>query len=264
MKILFLRLAAIGLTTLPWLFGCGQRESSATVAAATNAPVSALVPLTNMVLVKAGTYQRIKFPVTISRDFWIAKYEVTQREYEQVVGKNPSHFPGDPNRPVEKVSFNDAVAYCSAITKRERDAGRLPANWEYRLPTEAEWEFACRAGSTNLFSFGDDPAVAEQYAWTLENAGNTTHPVGQKQPNAWGLYDMHGNVWEWCSDWFEPYPAAPLTDPVGPAQTKYKVFRGGGWNNEVNMARASNRFMMDPGMGIHFVGFRIALCQVRQ
>jgi formylglycine-generating enzyme required for sulfatase activity len=214
-----------------------------------------------MVLIKAGTYMRIKFPVTISRDFWLGKFEVTQAEYERVTGKNPSHFPGDPTRPVEKVSYNDALVFCSTLTRRERDAGHLPANWEYRLPTEGEWEYACRAGSTNLFSFGDDTTLADKYAWTLENADAATHPVGQKLPNAWGLYDMHGNVWEWCSDWFEPYPAGTLTDPVGPPKGKYKVFRGGGWNNELNMARCSNRFMMEPGNGIHFVGIRLALCQ---
>jgi formylglycine-generating enzyme required for sulfatase activity len=224
--------------------------------------VVTVAPVTNMVLIKAGTYMRIKFPVTISRDFWIGKYELTQGEYEKVIGKNPSHFPGDANRPVEKVNHRDAMAYCGELTKRERSAGRLPADWEYRLPTEGEWEYACRAGSTNQFAFGDDGEKAGEYAWTQENAEAATHPVGLKQPNAWGLYDMHGNVWEWCLDWFEPYPAGPLTDPFGPATSKYKVFRGGGWNNDVTMARASNRFMMEPDKGIHFVGFRVALCQI--
>jgi formylglycine-generating enzyme required for sulfatase activity len=243
--------------------GAVNPSSAAPVATVpTNAapPSPKFVPLANMVLIKAGTYMRIKFPVTITRDFWIGKYEVTQAEWERAMGKNPSNFP-DPARPVEKISFNDAQAYCAVVTKTERDAGRLPGNWEYRLPTEGEWEYACRAGSTNLYSFGNDPASAAQYAWTTENAEATTHPVGQKQPNAWGLYDMHGNVWEWCSDWFEPYPARAETDPVGPAESKYKVFRGGGWNNEINMARCSNRFMMGAGTGIHFVGLRIVLAQ---
>lgn len=218
-------------------------------------------PLTNMVLIKAGTFQRIRFPVTITHDFWIGKYEVTQGEYEKAVGKNPSHFQGDPARPVEKVTFHDAMAYCRQVSRQESEAGRLPAGWQYRLPTEAEWEFACRAGTTNLFSFGNATTNADQFAWTLENAEGTTHPVGQKQPNPWGLYDMHGNVWEWCLDWFEPYPATNLVDPVGPPQSKFKVFRGGGWNNDINMARSANRFMMVPTNGIHFVGFRIALAR---
>ena len=220
---------------------------------------SSLVPLTNMVLIKAGTFMRIKFPVTITRDFWIGKYEVTQGEYTAVLGQNPSHFTGDSNRPVEKVTFFGANSYCSALTQRERASGRLPAGYEYRLPSEAEWEYACRAGSTNLFSFGDDASIADQFAWTAGNSEATTHPVGFKRPNSWGIYDMHGNVWEWCSDWFAPYPATPLTDPVGPASSKYKLFKGGGWNQDVQFARSSSRFMMSPSNGIYFVGFRVVL-----
>lgn len=255
-------------------FGCDRNKknisapapSSSEAAQPTNSPTSTLIPLTNMVLIKAGTYLRIQFPVTLTDDFWIGKYEVTQGEFQRVMGKNPSHFSGETNRPVEKVAFADAQVYCAALTQQERAVGRLPGLWEYRLPTEGEWEYACRAGSTNLFSFGEDAALSDSYAWTMENAENVTHLVGQKHPNLWGLYDMHGNVWEWCSDWFEPYPAGHLTDPAGPAQTpqsKYKVFRGGGWNNDVNMARASNRFMMEPARGIHFVGFRVVLGQRR-
>jgi len=246
------------LIALPFLLGhAGCKPKSAGDPAA--GAVVQLIPLTNMVAIKAGTFMRIKFPVTITRDFWIGKYEVTQAEYAAVMGRNPSHFIGDSNRPVEKVSFLDASNYCARLTQLERAARRLPADYEYRLPTEAEWEYACRAGSTNLFHFGDDPSVAEQYAWTAENCEATTHPVGLKQPNAWGLYDTHGNVWEWCLDWFEPYPAKDVTDPVGPATSKYKVFKGGGWNQDAEYARASSRFMMSPLNGIHFVGFRVVL-----
>ena len=237
--------------------GCDRRDAeSAGSAAPKNV---ALAPLTNMVTIEAGTFMRIKYPVTISRDFWIGKYEVTQGEFQALLGRNPSHFTGDPNRPVEKVTFLDALNYCSALTKRERESGRLPTGYEYRLPSEAEWEYACRAGSTNLFSFGDDAGAAGEFAWTAENSDATTHPVGLKRPNSWGLYDMHGNVWEWCSDWFEPFPAAPLTDPVGPAASKFKVFKGGGWNQDAQFARSSSRFMMSPSNGIHFVGFRVVL-----
>lgn len=231
-------------------------------AATDAAPVSSnikLIPVTNMVAIKAGTFMRIKFPVTITRDYWIGKYEVTQGEFAAVLRRNPSHFPGDSNRPVEKITFFDASNYCATVTQRERQAGRLPAGYEYRLPSEAEWEYACRAGRTNLFSFGDDTSIADQFAWTAENCDATTHPIGLKHPNPWGLHDMHGNVWEWCFDWFEPYPAGPLTDPTGPATSKYKVFKGGGWNQDVEYARASSRFMMSPSNGIHFVGFRLAL-----
>lgn len=220
--------------------------------------------MTNMVLIKPGTFVRQNQLITLTHDYWLGKYEVTQGEYEAVMGKNPSHFQGDPNRPVEKVRCTEAQDYCSTVTKRETQAGRLPPGYAYRLPTEAEWEYGCRAGTTNLFSFGDAVTEAEQYAWTLENAEATSHPVGLKRPNPWGLYDIHGNVWEWCSDWFEPYPAAALKDPTGPAESQYKVFRGGGWNQSIEFARSRNRFMMSPTNGIHFVGFRVALGQARE
>lgn len=223
------------------------------------AATPALIPLTNMVRIKAGTYQRSRFPVTITHDFWLGKYEVTQAEFTAILGHNPSRFLGDSNRPVEKVSFLQASNYCAAISQRERAAGHLPPDYEYRLPTEAEWEYAGRSGTTNQFSFGDDLSVGDQSAWTAENSDATTHPVGLKRPNAWGLYDMHGNVGEWCSDWFEPYPAAPVSDPVGPATSKFKVFKGGGWDKDLQYARLSSRFMMAPSNGIHFVGFRLAL-----
>jgi formylglycine-generating enzyme required for sulfatase activity len=219
-----------------------------------------LVPITNMVPIKAGTFVRGEYLVTLSRDFWVGKHEVTQAEYLAVTGKNPSHFHDHPDLPVEKVSHHDAVAYCACLTERERTAGRLPSGYEYRLPTEAEWEYACRAGTTNHFSF-DSEAVADQYAWTSENSGDRTHPVGQKLPDPSGLHDIHGNVWEWTHDWFGPYPGRDTTDPKGPDDGKFKVFRGGGWDKELPYARSGNRFMMSPGNGIHFVGFRVALSQ---
>lgn len=251
------------------LSGCGPAPSSATPSAPAEAvrrPVpgtpSAPVPITNMVRIPAGTFQRIRFPVTLTRDFWIGKHEVTQGEFEAVMGTNPSHFAGRSNHPVEKVSFVQASNYCARVTSRERDQGRLPADFLYRLPTEAEWEYACRAGSTNRFYFGSRPEDGEVHAWTAENCDASTHPVGGKSPNAWGLHDMHGNVWEWVSDWFEPYPARPLTDPQGPPNTgtnTYKVFKGGGWNQDLQYGGASSRFMMAPSNGIHFVGFRVVL-----
>ena len=215
-----------------------------------------------MVLIKAGSFVRLKHPVALTHDFWLGQYEVTQGEYAAVTGKKPSYFPGDTNRPVERVTYVDALAYCSAVTERERTAGHLSPGYAYRLPSEAEWEYACRAGTTNLYSFGDAATNADQYAWTLENSDATTHPVGLKRPNAWGLYDMHGNVWEWCSDWFADYPATNLVDPVGPTRGKFKVFRGGSWNHAVELARSRNRFMMAPTNGIYFVGFRLALSRV--
>ena len=227
--------------------GCGKSTVSQEAPPSPGATgVSHPVPLTNMVLIHSGTFQRIRFPVTLTHDYWIGKYEVTQKEFLAVTGHNPSHFMGDSNRPVEKVTFLDAAAYCQKLTDQERVKGNLPAGYEYRLPTEAEWEYACRAGSTNRFSFGDDTNRAERFAWTAENSEATTHPVGLREPNAWGLYDMHGNVWEWCLDWFAPYPAAPLVDPSGSSSNKYKVFKGGGWNQDIPFGSASSRFMMSP------------------
>ena len=257
----FLTRALMMLALLGFLPGCDQ--SPPTSGNAAPPPKRELIPSTNMVFIKAGTFMRVKYPITLTHDYWMGKYEVTQGEFASVLGRNPSHFSGDSNRPVEKVTLLEANAYCALITQRERAAGHLTAGYEYRLPTEAEWEYACLAGSTNRFSFSEEPGIAEQFAWTAENSDATTHPVGSKRPNAWGLYDMHGNVWEWCSDWFEPYPAMPLTDPVGPASSKYKLFKGGGWNQDLEYARAVNRFMMSPSNGIHFVGFRIALGPVQ-
>ncbi len=247
--------------------GCNRKTSESSGTAASGAapapPKVALIPLTNMAAIKPGTFMRIKYPVTITHHFWMGKYEVTQGEFASVMGRNPSYFTGDSKRPVEKVSFLDASNYCAAVTQRERRAGRLPAGYEYRLPTEAEWEYACRAGTTNTFSFGSDTNLAGQFAWTAENSAETTHPVGLKRPNPWGLYDMHGNVWEWCLDWYEPYPPGPLEDPTGPANGKYKVFKGGGWDKAIEFARPANRFMMSPSNGIHFVGFRMALGRIQ-
>jgi formylglycine-generating enzyme required for sulfatase activity len=243
-------------------FACGPPKSDAPPQPAmppASAPTATVVPITNMVLIPAGTFLRSAHPVTLTRDFWLGKYEVTQGEYAGLMGTNPAHFQGDTNRPVEKVSVLDALAYCAALERREREAGRLPPGFHYRLPTEAEWEYACRAGTTNLYYFGDNSAEADQYAWTAENSEGTTHPVGQKQPNAWGLYDMHGNVWEWCQDWFAEFPQGQQNDPSGPQHGKFKVFRGGGWNQTVEFARVANRFMMSPSNGIYFVGFRVVL-----
>lgn len=225
--------------------------------------IPGLVLSTNLVFIKAGSFTRAhQQVVTLTRDYWMSKYEVTQGEFLALMGRNPSHFTGEPRRPVEKVSFLEAHSYCVQLTRRERESARLTADYEYRLPTEAEWEWACRAGSTNRFSFGDDEAAAVDHAWTEENSEAGTHPVGLKQPNAWGLYDMHGNVWEWCRDWFAEFPTGPQTDPSGPESGKFKVFRGGSWNHQAKFARCGNRFVMAPANGIFFVGFRVVLAPV--
>lgn len=219
------------------------------------------IPIANMISVRAGSFLRDGEPVSVSRDYWLGKYEVTQAEFSGLLGRNPSHFKDEPKRPVEKVSFLDATAYCAALTKQEREAGRLPDGFEYRLPTETEWELACRAGSTNRFGFGDAPEDADPFAWTAENSGGTTHPVGLKQPNAWGFHDLHGNVWEWCLDWFTPTPEMASNPQMRRHATPrtFKIFKGGGWNQDAEFAGAANKFMMEPDKGIHFVGFRVAL-----
>ena len=167
---------------------------------------------TNLVFIPPGTF-RMGSPtnevdrddregpqtaVTISHGFWMGKYEVTQGEYLAVMGSNPSRFTGDTNRPVEQVSWNDATNYCGQLTQRERTAGRIATNSVYRLPTAAEWEYACRAWTSTRFSYGDDPGYTNltNYAWYWDDSGETTHPVGQKLANPWRLYDIHGNVWE--------------------------------------------------------------------
>jgi formylglycine-generating enzyme required for sulfatase activity len=210
--------------------------------------------------------------VTLTRGFWMAQYTVTQAEYQEVMGTNPSFFNGvrnwpapntdygfEPNRPVESVSWEDALAYCAALTERERAAGRIEADMSYRLPTEAEWEYAARAGTTTRFSYGDDPDYSElgNYAWYSANSNNRTHPVGQKLPNPWGLYDMYGNVWQWCLDYYGPYTSDPVTDPQGPETGSLRVIRGGTFAQIPSWCRSSNRDT--PRGPTYDFGFRVVL-----
>ena len=200
--------------------------------------------------------------VTIGKGFWIGKYEVTQVDYLSVMGINPSSFLDDLNRPVESVTWNDATNYCVKLTEQERRAGRLPTGYVYRLPTEAEWEYAARAGTGTRFSYGDDPGytLLDAYVWCGVNSAETTHPVGTKLPNPWGLYDMHGNVWEWCSDWYEgSYPGGSVSDPQGPVSGLGRVIRGGSWKGLSRFCRSANRSTGDPLIPGNNVGFRVAL-----
>ena len=198
--------------------------------------------------------------VTLTRGFYLGRYEVTQGDYLSVIGSNPSYFTGDTNRPVEQVSWNDSTNYCAKLTTRERTAGRLPVGWAYRLPTEAEWEYACRAGSTNRFYYGDDPGYTQfgSYGWYNANGGKATQTVGVKQPNRWGLYDMSGNVWEWCSDWLGAYPGGDLTDPQGAVSGSYRVLRGGSWYHNAYHCRSAQRGTGSPLQTSYF-GFRLVL-----
>jgi formylglycine-generating enzyme required for sulfatase activity len=175
------------------------------------------------------------------------------------MGTNPSHFTAAGREaPVEQVSWDDATAFCAKLTDREKAAGRLPTGYAYTLPTEAQREYACRAGTEGPFA-GDLDSIA----WYGPNSGGTTHPVGMKQPNAWGLYDMEGNVWERCRDWYGPYPGGDLTNPAGPSSGSIRVIRGGSWGNDAAYCRSAYRPYDEPGDRGTYVGFRLALSAVR-
>jgi formylglycine-generating enzyme required for sulfatase activity len=196
--------------------------------------------------------------VSLTKGFWLGKTEVTQRQYEAFTGSNPSRFKNaGPDAPVEEVSWLDAQDFCRKLTERERAAGRLPEGYVFTLPTEAQWEYACRAGT--LGAYAGNP---EAMGWYKTNSGDTTHPVATKQPNAWGLYDMYGNVLEWCLDWYGDYPRrAALTDPVGPESGYFRMARGGSWR--VDGFRSASRAGGSPGRRDYTLGFRLALSPIR-
>jgi formylglycine-generating enzyme required for sulfatase activity len=269
--------------------------SDATASVATNRYYRAVwTPNTNFVWISPGTFtmgspsnevdrSTIEGPqmmVTISRGYWMGKYwmgkcELTQEDYLAVVGENPSYFNGDRSgppdndqdygidltRPVEQVSWHDATNYCARLTAQERIAGRIPTNSVYRLPTEAEWEYACRAGAATRFHYGDDPGYTNltNYAWYFDNSDLMTQPVGQLLPNAWGLYDMAGNVWEWCRDWYGAYPGGTLTDPTGAVTGTKRVWRGASWFYIARHCRAARRFNDLPANTYSGLGFRVVL-----
>jgi formylglycine-generating enzyme required for sulfatase activity len=200
--------------------------------------------------------------VTISRPFYLGKYEVTQAQWAAVMGQNPSRFSGDPRLPVENVSWNEVQEFIRQLNARE-------GNGRYRLPTEAEWEHAARACAKTAYSFGDDESQLEKYAWYEENAGKRTHAVGQLKPNPWGLYDVQGNVWEWCQDWYGDYPTKAITDPQGPSQGAFRVYRGGGWyrgargdrhrDDSAWYCRLENRHGARPSSRHPSLGFRLLM-----
>ena len=187
--------------------------------------------------------------VLLTRPFRISATEVTQAQWQAVMGANRSHFKGD-DLPVEKVSWRDAVAFCERLSELEGGT--------YRLPTEAEWEYACRATTTTRFSTITDELGT--IAWYAANSDEHTHPVGSKRTNAWGLYDMHGNVSEWCSDYYEPqYPTVAVTDPTGPAEGKYHVMRGGSWGYFLRACRNAARSSALPAYQFIQTGFRVVM-----
>jgi formylglycine-generating enzyme required for sulfatase activity len=172
---------------------------------------------------KAFSDEKPAHPVTLTQPFYMGKFTVTQEQYEELIGENPSHFKGKDN-PVESVSWDDAQAFCKKLSHQ--------TNQTVQLPTEAEWEYACRAGTMTMYHSDDTESDLDRVAWYGKNSKNTTHPVGQKEANAFGLYDMHGNVLHWCKDWYgaDYYKKSVAENPQGPDQGTYRVLRGGSWD----------------------------------
>jgi formylglycine-generating enzyme required for sulfatase activity len=232
---------------------------------------------TEMVRIPGGLFQMgdsqevdaTPHPVTVGA-FFMDKTLVTQDLYEKTMGENPSRWKGGRN-PVEQVRWSDAVRFCN---RRSERAGLRPCydlkTWKcdfdadgYRLPTEAEWEYACRAGTSTAYFFGDDPSKLGDYGWFDKNSGGHPRPVGQKQPNAWGLFDICGNLWEWCNDFYsvDYYSKSPMTDPKGPDTGQTKVVRGGAWRFSAQRCRSGYRYNENPGyadvcFGYDIYGFR--------
>ena len=189
-------------------------------------------------------------PVILTKGFYLGKYEVTQEQYEKVMGNNPGKFKGE-NLPVERVSWDNAVAFCKALTQRER----VPPGWEFTLPTEAQWEYACRSGTTTKHFWGNNinPKLANYKGSGLKK----TRAVGSYRPNAWGFFDMHGNVREWTANWYGSYPSGIVNDPVGPASGSSRVVRGGSWGTPGANMRSAERSRLTPGSRNYFIGFRV-------
>ena len=220
----------------------------------------------DMIWVYPGTFtmgspenaSEIQHQVTLTKGFYLGKYEVTQAQWKQVMGDNPSVFKGA-DRPVEKVSWNDAVEFCDKLTEMENKGGRVPQGMFYRLPTESQWEYACRAGTSTKYSWGDD--IDPKLANYRDSGLKETVPVGSYRPNAWGFYDMPGNVWEWTADWGGIYPSGPVTDPIGPASGHHgadsrRVTRGGSWGSLD--VRSAGRGSSHPRNRLHSLGFRVS------
>ncbi len=200
--------------------------------------------------------ERPQTEVTISRPFWMGKHPVRQREWLAVMGDDPSHHVGE-DLPVESVDWNQCVEFGRKLT--ERMQGRIPQGYEFRLPTEAEWEYACRAGTTTPWSFGDAEGALERYGWYQRNSAGNTHAVGEKPANPWGLHDLHGGVWEWVYDWKEAYPGGRVTDPAGPESGSLRVIRGGSWYGSAGNCRSACRGSNRQGGRRYNLGFRLVL-----
>jgi formylglycine-generating enzyme required for sulfatase activity len=215
--------------------------------------------------------------VTLSSGFWLGKYEVTQDQWQQVMGTNPAYFsPAGRGRnsvgldtsrfPVEWVTWEQASEYCRRLTERERRVGQLPARWEYRLPTEAQWEYACRAGGVTAWHFGNLPTDLGRYAWHVANSSSRTHAAGDDlAPNAWGLHNVHGNVWEWCRDAYQAkLPGGTNPEVTSTEKSAARLARGGAFNAAVRSCRCADRFEPAPNTVAINHGFRVAIVMVSQ
>ncbi|MCP4126427.1 MAG: formylglycine-generating enzyme family protein [Gammaproteobacteria bacterium] len=261
----------------------GQGTSNFSGGLSVTFPVTGVVtPIAGMVQIPAGTFsmgsnaasgapyfgqpsEQPVHSVTISQSFWMGETEVTQTQYQAVMGVNPSYFTGA-NFPVELVSWNDARAYCTALTAQEQAAGNIPVGMEYRLPTEAEWEYACRAGTTTEFSVGPDLFCGQAkflYSYHSNSSCGSSSTTGTAaySPNLFGLYGMHGNVWEWCLDSYLAYSGSSQTDPFVTGGT-VRVVRGGSWYYDSTHSRSSFRGYFSPGNSADDVGFRVVLASV--
>ncbi|MEA1947516.1 MAG: formylglycine-generating enzyme family protein [Thermodesulfobacteriota bacterium] len=202
-------------------------------------------------LEQAEDHETPRHIVKISKTFYMGKYEVTQSQWSEIMNNNPSEFKDD-IRPVERVSWNDVQEFIHKLNNKEETN-------KYRLPTEAEWEYAARADTESAYCFSSDIKVLSQYAWYRINSAGKTHPIGQLKPNAWGLYDVHGNVHEWCQDWFDRnyYSQSPSNSPLGPSSGLAKVSRGGDWGNEDWYCRSASRSLSSPDRRSNRLGFRL-------
>jgi formylglycine-generating enzyme required for sulfatase activity len=201
-------------------------------------------------------------PVTVRHSFAVARYEVTQELYEAIVGKNPSRWKG-PRNSVEMVNWHEADVFCRKLTSELRPLKLLVVDEVIRLPSEAEWEYACRAGTTTAYSFGDSSEMLKDFAWFKGNSKGEDRPVGKKKPNAWGMYDMHGYVWEWCADdWHDSYAGAPGDGSAWQTEgVKERVARGGSWADEADKARSAYRQPFAADHRSDTLGFRCVKAQ---
>ncbi len=219
--------------------------------------------------VKTLSFDEHRRTVTLTNGFWLGKHEVTQAQWEKVMGRNPSLFKG-PNHPVEQVSWVEAMVFCDELMKLERAAGRVPEGWVYQLPSEAQWEYACRAGTQTKYAFGDKLTLKQARFESDSFLGKLrigTAEVGQYPANAWGFHDMHGNVAEWCWEFYDRYIGDVVTDPLENRlgySRPLSILRGGGWDYKRSKLRSAARGGHYPSMSDESMGFRLSLSRERE